>query len=261
MSIQTELIHYQIGKKTILSDINITIEPGEFHVLMGKNGAGKSTLFHLLSSDTRPSSGSIYFDGKPIQSLNAKSIAKQRAVLTQNPEINFPLTCLDIVQLGRFPHETSDTENLDIALQSLEIVDLLDKKNQNYNTLSGGEKQRAHFARVLSQIWEEPPRYLLLDEPISSLDLPNQIKVLELCRHLSQKGYGVFMILHDLNLASRYADKITFLSDGKVFASGPPNEVITEEGIQSVFNIEIDVIINDNVNMVLPKLNKIGVSV
>ncbi|MDF3821556.1 heme ABC transporter ATP-binding protein [Leptospira sp. 96542] len=261
MSIQIKSLTYQIGKKVILSDINLTIAPGEFHVLMGKNGAGKSTLFHLLCSDLKPNSGEIYFDEKPIQSIPNKALAKQRAVLTQNPEINFPLSCIDIVQLGRYPHETSDSENLEIAHASLKIVDLLDKKTQNYNTLSGGEKQRAHFARVLAQIWEAPPRYLLLDEPISSLDLPNQIKVLELCKHLTNKNYGVFMILHDLNLASRYSDKITFLSEGKIHASGSPNEVINEETIFEVFNIETDVITNNNVNMILPKLDKIGVSV
>lgn len=256
MSIIASNINYSIGKKQILSDVSIKIHPGELHVLLGRNGAGKSTLFHILCGDTIIQTGNVRLNQKDINSFSKMELAKTRAVLTQETMIQFPILSKDVVRLGRYPHGTNQSINNKIVETCIAITSSTNQKEQNFSTLSGGEKQKINFARILTQIWETPPRYIFLDEPVSALDIPNQYKTLNICRHMADKGYAVFLILHDLNLAFQYADQITLLEEGKILRSGKPNEVMTSQNLESAFGIKTKIVKAENTNFIIPE--KIG---
>ncbi|MCK6629244.1 MAG: heme ABC transporter ATP-binding protein [Anaerolineae bacterium] len=247
MTLETLEVSFKIGPKTLLQNISLTVEPGQVVAVVGPNGAGKSTLLKILSGDLRPGMGKVLLQGNPLAAWPLRERARMRAVLPQQSRLQFPFTTLEVALMGRMPH-TSGREgqrDYEIARAALAAADVLHLAGRLYPTLSGGEQQRAQLARVLAQIWEAPPqgrRYLLLDEPTTSLDLAHQHDTLHLARDFARQGVGVLTILHDLNLAAQYADRVLMLRSGRQIAWGPPPQVLTPPLIQAAFDIAVTVL-------------------
>ncbi|OED45022.1 heme ABC transporter ATP-binding protein [Endozoicomonas sp. (ex Bugula neritina AB1)] len=233
-------------EKTLLDNVSLTVEPGQVVTVLGPNGAGKSTLMKAVSGERALSEGQILLNGR--NNWNLREQALMLGVLPQSSSLNFPFTVEEVVLLGRTPCSSDRAENLSIVRDVLSYVDAAHLQNRSYTTLSGGERQRVHMARVLAQIWDECPigdRYLLLDEPTAALDPAHQQLTLKIARQQAdEKGVGVLVILHDLNLAARFSDQLVILQQGKVAAKGSPGNVLTPEVVYSVFNI--DVIVSDH---------------
>lgn len=255
MSIELNHVSFAINRKPILQDINFKVIPGELHILLGQNGAGKSSLFKLLCGDIKPNTGSILMDGNNLEKWTAKDLSMVRSVLTQDYELNFPFLVSEVVELGRIQYPLEKEKNAQAINESLQITEMNSFINRDYSTLSGGEKQRTQYSRALSQIWDDPFKYLLLDEPTSGMDLANQIKVLEVSRMMAKKGYGVLIILHDLNLAFQYADRITFIKDGSICASGSPRDLIDPNLLKNIYGVHLEMITTEHGMFFIP-INK-----
>ncbi|KEQ16439.1 heme ABC transporter ATP-binding protein [Endozoicomonas numazuensis] len=241
-SLKVQNATVQIGEKTLLDDVSITVTPGEVVTVLGPNGAGKSTLMKVISGERKPSSGSVILNDREDWRLEQQAL--MLGVLPQSSSLSFPFTVEEVVILGRIPCATDRTENLAIVEAALNEVDGLHLKDRQYTTLSGGERQRVHMARVLAQIWNEldfGKRYLLLDEPTSALDPAHQQLTLKMARKQAEKGVGVLVILHDLNLAARYSDRLVILKEGGIAAQGTPHEVLTVETVKAVFNVDVTI--------------------
>ncbi|WP_422136531.1 MULTISPECIES: heme ABC transporter ATP-binding protein [unclassified Endozoicomonas] len=232
----------QIAEKRLLDDVSLTVAPGEIVTVLGPNGAGKSTLMKVISGEQKPSSGKVLLNDRTDWGLQQQAL--MLGVLPQSSSLSFPFTVAEVVILGRIPCATDRTENLAIVEAALTEVDGLHLRDRRYTTLSGGERQRVHMARVLAQIWDEPDfgkRYLLLDEPTSALDPAHQQLTLKMARKQAEKGVGVMVILHDLNLAARYSDRLMILKEGAIAAQGTPHEVLTAETLQAVFDVDVTI--------------------
>ena len=241
-TLEVKNVSVQVSDKTLLSNINLNLKPGEVVSVLGPNGAGKSTLLKVISGERKPSTGEVVINDRNEWPLNQRAL--MLGVLPQSSSLNFPFTAEEVIALGRIPCATDHEENQKIVTKALEKVDGLHLKESHYTTLSGGERQRVHMARVLAQIWDQCPlgdRYLLLDEPTSALDPQHQQLTLKMARQEADNGMGVLIILHDLNLASRYSDRIIMLKKGCIAAEGSPEEVLQPATIQSIFNIDVSV--------------------
>ncbi|SFJ95302.1 iron complex transport system ATP-binding protein [Pseudovibrio ascidiaceicola] len=233
-----------VGTKKLLRDVYFRSCPGELTVIIGPNGAGKSTLLKCLTGDLSPSEGDVMLDGTSIWSVPAIELAGRRAVLPQSSQLSFPFSVEEVVMLGLVSgrHGLSAKQLRPRVLEALDRVGLMSYLNRYYQELSGGEKQRVHLARVLCQVWE--PRqngranYLFLDEPTASLDLKHQIDVLETGRKYANEGGGVIAVLHDIDLACVYADKIFVLNHGNLVAHGTPQDVVTTDLLRSVYHLD-----------------------
>ncbi|MFK7864595.1 MAG: heme ABC transporter ATP-binding protein [Pseudohongiellaceae bacterium] len=239
-------LNYSISNNTLLSDASLTIRPGELTVILGPNGAGKSTFMNLLCGDLHPSSGGITLDDIPINRIEQKQIAKRRAMMPQSSRVVFPFAALEIVMIGRSPHVagSESRQDLFIAQSAMACTGVSHLASRNYNTLSGGEQQRVQLARALAQIWDEESkpseaRYLLLDEPVASMDLSHQHETLRIAKMFAQRNVGVLVILHDINLASMYADRLAIFEGGKIRRQGTPRDVLNEELLTDVFDINV----------------------
>lgn len=231
-----------IGSKRLLHNINFTIAPGELVAICGPNGAGKSCLIRLISGELKPSLGEIHWAGKPLSAWNLLQLARQRALMQQHAEVGFAYTALEIILLGRHPHHqgASRAQDYQIALAAMQEVDAVHLANQIYTTLSGGEQARVQMARVLAQIWESTatPRLLLLDEPTAALDPLQQHRMLDIARKWADKGdIAVVAIVHDLNLAAQYADRIALLRDGKLQAIDTVETIMTPAMVEACFDL------------------------
>jgi len=234
---------YAVGDKWLVKDVNFCFQPGKCYMLCGPNGAGKSTLMKMLSLELQPKEGKVLYNNEQVNYKSKKAFAKYRAVLSQMVDISFPLSVEEVVMMGRYPHFDINPTKYDIAIcnEAFEMLGIEQFRKRNFLTLSGGEKQRVQFARVLTQIWEPPKsgcRILLLDEPISSLDLKYQFDFLHHVEKFMDERTIVIAILHDLNLALNYADELLLLSQGKLFASGTPAAVLSPENIEQVFHLQ-----------------------
>lgn len=231
-------ISFFIGSKVILDSASVAIEPGKVVAIVGPNGAGKSTLLKVLAGEQRVGfAGSVLLEGTDLQRWDAVSLARKRAVLPQSVVVAFPFLSREIVALG-LPQYFSRSEGSKLISRALKAVDLLHFSERVYETLSGGERQRVQLARVLVQLWANGGKgYLLLDEPTSALDLPHQLATLRIARQHADAGGGVLAILHDINLAAMAADEIVAMRDGRVIASGPPVEVVTDGLIQALYGV------------------------
>ena len=246
VSINNLSVH--IGKKPVLNDINLEIMPGQVTALLGPNGAGKSTLLKSLCQETELSAGSISMLGKPLHNWNRAELAKSLAVLPQHASLTFPFKVHEVVQMGLYPLSISQQQGLEIVDKQLQQVALSALKYRSYPTLSGGEKQRVQLARVLTQLAQaESTPILLLDEPTSALDLAQQHRVLELAHTLAHKhNYCVVVVLHDLNQACRYADRLVVLEQGEVVSDGKPAEALTADIIEKVWHYKPTFVIDPN---------------
>lgn len=245
MTLHVDQLSVSRSGKRLLTDISFSVTQGEVFAVLGQNGAGKSTLFKALSGEWKPSDGDVVFNGKPMSSWSRLHLAQQRAVLPQQSSLTFDFSVEEVVQLGRSPHATGVELDREIVEHVMELCDVTRFAGRNYTSLSGGEKQRVQLARVLAQIWQENPkedRLLLLDEPTSALDLAHQHALLTVARNLSRQRVAVLVVLHDLNLASAYADQLMMLHQGKCVAMGSAEEVIKPDLVECVFGIQVKVI-------------------
>ena len=237
---------YRVGSRPLVSEIDFALRSGEVVAMLGPNGAGKSTILKLLSGQLRPSSGTVIFGDKPLQQWPPRELARRRAVLPQHGMVPFEFSALEIVLLGRSPHGDGRS-CLAMALEAMEWTECRHLAEQSVKTLSGGELQRVHLARVLVQIGlraDRSVRCLMLDEPIANLDPAHQHDALRIAREIASQGAGVFVILHDLNLAAQYADRTILLKDGRIAAAGTPAEVISADRIREVFGVRARIIDN-----------------
>jgi iron complex transport system ATP-binding protein len=239
--IEVKELTYTIGGKQLVSQLNFEVKAGQLLAILGANGAGKSTLMKLLCKEIMPSSGEIIFRGKNLQYYKLPELAKVRAVLSQQNTISISFLVNELVMMGRYPHfdQHPKAEDIEIVRLVMEETGIMHLSGRDYNTLSGGEQQRVQLARVLAQIYDCPDACLLLDEPTNGLDLLYQQQIMELARRLADRGYGVICILHDINFASRFADQIMMLKNGRRVAIGTPLEVISCENIHETFSVNV----------------------
>ena len=247
--LRTTDISLRIGPKQILDTVSAEFHPGEFNMILGPNGSGKSSFLKIFAGEWTSYSGHVSYDDIDIHKLKKEELARQRAVMSQQPDLSFPLTVEEVVMMGRYPHFAFNPGKKDrqICEEVIQAMNLGNFRERNYLTLSGGEKQRVQYARVLAQIWDpqtEQPKYLILDEPLTSLDISYQHEFLEIAREFLKQNTVLIAIIHDLNLAIQYADKLFFLKNGKMVAQGPTLRVLNEELIRDVFGVETTIVKN-----------------
>ena len=237
------------GRAEVLRGVSLAVAPGEVVAVLGPNGAGKSTLLAVLAGTLRPHRGEAVLEGRALAGWTPRALALRRAVLPQHSELAFGFDVLEVVLLGRSPHAgtASRREDLAIAETCLAEAEVAQLAGRDYTTLSGGERQRVQLARVLAQVGflqaagPAAARYLLLDEPTASLDPAHQHATLRTARRAAASGVGVLAILHDLNLAAMYADRLVVLSRGEVAAAGAAEAVLTEDLVRDVFALPVHV--------------------
>ena len=246
--LKAEQLSVTLRGRPILRDVSVEVRPGSLVAAIGPNGAGKSTLLRALSGEIKPTRGEVFLAGRPLSQWTVRQRAQRRAVLPQQSALAFPFTALDVVLLGRTPHHAAEPTPFElltdkiIARAALDLVGLGARLRDSYDTLSGGQQQLVHLARVLAQIWEPPAdgvRCLLLDEPTASLDLRYQHLVLARARQLAREGVAVLAVLHDINLAAQYADQLVVLQDGAVVEQGLPSHVLRPALLAAVFGIPV----------------------
>lgn len=241
-ALRTEKLTLSYDETAVIDELDLTIRRGEITTLVGANGSGKSTLLRALSRLLAPAAGAVYLDGAEIATLPTKVVAKRMAVLPQTTTAPEGLRVLDLVKQGRYPHQrflqqwsTQDEERVWEALRMTGIEDLAERA---LDTLSGGQRQRAWIAMTLAQ---DTP-VLLLDEPITYLDMNHQVELLELLVKLNEEeGRTVVMVLHDVNLAARYTHNLVVVHNRSVYAQGAPEQIVTPDIIHKAFGIHANI--------------------
>ncbi|MCC7041558.1 MAG: heme ABC transporter ATP-binding protein [Burkholderiales bacterium] len=242
----------RIGTRKLLDRVSLSVHTGETAVIVGENGAGKSTLLKLFAGDRLPArartEGRVRVAGRELAAWPLAARARLRAVLPQRPELAFAFTAREVAAFGRYPvstgwHDRRDREIVDAALA---LADATHLAGREVTTLSGGEQARVHLAAAFAQLWEADfphPRFLLLDEPTAALDLAHQHALLVTARAFAaQRNVGIFAILHDLNLAATYADRVVVLHQGRVLAQGAPGAVLQPATIAAGFGVAAQVL-------------------
>lgn len=271
--LRIEHLSCSAGGRVVVRDVSADFEPGLLHVIVGPNGSGKSTFLKAFSGEWPIDAGVVYYDGVPVaggaegsgpmrvsgsmrgagptrvDGRNKGLLARRRAVMSQLPELHFPVRVDDIVMMGRYPHFNyrHGRHDEEVCRQAMERLSVLPLADRDYLSLSGGERQRVQFARALAQIWDAPvdgSRYLFLDEPVSSLDVHYQHEFLALARSLAGTGIVLIAVLHDLNLALEYADRVLFLKEGRLVAAGKTPDIVTPEIIHEVFGMRAHLLDN-----------------
>jgi len=271
-------VRVRAGDRALLDDLTLTFAPGELTAVVGPNGAGKTTLLRCLDGELAPSNGRVELAGRALGDWPRMELARARAVLPQQSTLDFPFSALDVALLGRIPHfgggggggGAGNAADRAIAMRALALCDCAGLEERAYPSLSGGEKQRVQTARALAQLFNAGDgggdvgggdgdgdddgdddgdgggdgknpgtRFLLLDEPVSALDLRHQYQLLGLLKSLSRDGLGVVCTLHNLNLVAQFADRAIIIDRGMLVADGAPLEVFTEETIGHVFDLEV----------------------
>jgi iron complex transport system ATP-binding protein len=232
--------------RMILDNITMELRPSEMLGIIGPNGSGKSTLIQCIDGLLKPKTGCILLDGTDIQDLSRREIAKKVGYVPQTTNRSFfPCTVLDTVLMGRRPHLGWRSSNKDVrkVIEVLRLIGIEDLAMSDINELSGGQQQKVLIARALAQ----DPAVLLLDEPTSNFDIKHQLEVIEIIREkVWERSISAIMAVHDLNLASKYTDRIIMLKDGRIFDTGTPESVLTPENIKSVYGVVAEVIDNNN---------------
>jgi iron complex transport system ATP-binding protein len=241
--IQATTISLGVRDKSILKNVSIDVKPGLFTAVVGPNGAGKSSLLKVLAHEHTQYTGSVTINGKKAGTYSPKELSLVRAVLSQSTVLQFAFTVEQIVMLGRHAHSSTSQVNQSIVKEIMALTGIEEFRSRNYMTLSGGEKQRVQLARVLTQVWEETvyPRYILLDEPTSSLDIAQQQHIFTLAKQVTERNIGVMAIVHDLNQAVQFADHLYFLKDGRIIADGEAQKVFTKSTIEETFCCPVNV--------------------
>ena len=280
MTLVAEELSVRVSGIELLHAVSLTVTCGEVLAVVGPNGAGKSTLLRSLAGDLGPSGGRVTMLGRPLKAWSLQERARCRAVLDHDTTLAFPYLVDEVVLMGRTPHHGGRESASDRAIVAavLATVGCGHLADRTYATLSGGERQRVQLARVLAQIWAPSsdgsgattaapaapaaPRFLLLDEPTSNLDLAYQHAALATVRAVSRLGVGVLVVLHDLNLAAEYADRIALLKEGRVVGLGVPDEVLRPELLEDVFDIPVLVLPHPSLPrpLVVPDPARMGLS-
>lgn len=237
----------QLGSRALLDDVSVELASGEALAVLGENGAGKSTLLRLMAGDGVPHAarltGDVWLNGRPMRQWSLAERAQMRAVLPQRPELAFSFSAREVAAFGRYPSSGGwlAVDDYSIADAALRLTDAAHLAHRDVTTLSGGEQARVHLAAVFAQLWEQSapwPRYLLLDEPTAALDLAHQHHLLATAREFAQqRGIGIVAILHDLNLAAMYADRVLILLHGAALVQGAPAEVLQPATITDGFGV------------------------
>ncbi|MFT5617698.1 MAG: iron complex transport system ATP-binding protein [Arenicella sp.] len=241
-----ENISYRIGKKEILHKVDFMAKAGEMIGVLGSNGAGKSSLLKLITKENTLSDGSIYWKNRKVEDYNVKEMALERAILTQQTHISNDFPVPEVVMMGRYVHFKSlpqlvDYNAVEQAMLQTKIAKFSDRQ---YQTLSGGEQQRVQLARTLAQIDEgnvQGSKLFLLDEPLNNLDIKHQHQCLQLARNFARMGNVVLIVMHDINLASFYTDKIVLLNNGEMQHFGSPAEVLTEQHLRQAYDFPVSI--------------------
>lgn len=241
--LRTEGVTLAYDQATVIQNLDVEVPEGRITSVVGPNGCGKSTLLRSLARLMKPRGGAIYLDGDAISNLPTREVARRLGILPQSPAAPEGLTVRELAAQGRYPHQgwlrqwsKEDERAVEKALETTGVVELADRP---LDTLSGGQRQRAWISMALAQETET----LLLDEPTTFLDMAHQLEVLQLLARLNKdEGRTILMVLHDLNNAARYSHQVIALSKGRVFAAGPPEEVVTPDLLREVFGVEANVV-------------------
>lgn len=239
------------GSKTILDDISFDVDTGEVLALLGPNGSGKSTLIKTICNIMEPRSGQILIDETPIEDIDITDLAKIVSYVRQSTAAATYTTVMDTVLLGRKPYVTWSyrQKDIDYALDAMKAMRIIGYSSRDVSDLSGGQRQRVFLARSLAQC----PSFFIFDEPTSALDLKHQMNTMIKMREVvHDKGAGMVIALHDINLAMNYSDKVLMLKNGKIFAYGTPDETITEENIRAVYGVESRIMEAEGRRFILP---------
>jgi iron complex transport system ATP-binding protein len=239
-------INFRISSSLALSGISFDVNVGEMVAILGANGAGKSTLLKIITGSVKMHSGNVLINKLPITYWTTKELSKFAAVMQQQNQLQLPFSVFEVVMMGRYPHfQRKETyEDIEIVNSVLVKTGIQKLKERNYLTLSGGEQQRVHLARVLAQISgvkKEEPRYLFMDEPSNNLDIRHQHSVLNIAKEFAREGNCVLTVLHDLNLALQYADKIVLLKNGAMRGFGTCADVMTDASISDVYDLPLSI--------------------
>lgn len=233
-------VGYRTDGRWLVRGVDLGLVAGRVLAVIGPNGAGKSTLLALLAGDLAPTEGTVGVGGLDALRARPVELARRRAVLPQRPALSFPFTVAEVVAMGRAPWAGTEREDDDEAAvtEAVTATDLLPLAERAYPSLSGGEQAAASFARVLAQ---RAP-VLLLDEPTAALDLRHQEQLMRLAEQCAAAGQAVLVVLHDIQLAAAYADEIAVLAGGRLVATGPPADILTESLLESVYGLPVDVV-------------------
>lgn len=241
--LNTEQLSIGYAEAMIVKGLNLSLPTGKITALVGANGSGKSTILKTMARIMKPKSGSVMLDGKSIHNLSTKEVARQLAILPQNPTAPDGLTVAELVGYGRYPHQkgfgTMTPEDRSIIANAIEVTGMSEFHDRPIDRLSGGQRQRAWIAMALAQQTD----ILFLDEPTTFLDMAHQLEVLQLLQKLNEEeGRTIIMVVHDLNHASRYAQHMVAIKSGNVISEGAPVEVMTPGVLREVFGIEADIV-------------------
>ena len=243
MSYRLKQVSFAIGSKYIVKDLEFSFKAGNLVSIIGPNGAGKTTLLKLMSGELRPSGGEIFLNDLAFSELSLKQRANKRAVMTQSSSVVFDFLVDEILEMGWVQGSSDDfVKACSDVVNSCGLDELMGRK---FNTLSGGEQQRVQFARAMLQVGglskTAEDRFLLLDEPTSSMDVAYELNLLNLAKEVRKTGVGVIVVLHDLNLAARFSDQIILMNSGLIVASGQPEEVLSDRILSDVYSTELRV--------------------
>ena len=243
MSYRLKQISFSIGSKYIVKDLEFSFKAGNLVSIIGPNGAGKTTLLKLMSGELRPSGGEIFLNDLAFSELSLKERANKRAVMTQSSSVVFDFLVEEILEMGWVQGSSDDfVKACSDVVNSCGLDELMGRK---FNTLSGGEQQRVQFARAMLQVGglskTAEDRFLLLDEPTSSMDVAYELNLLNFAKEVRKTGVGVIVVLHDLNLAARFSDQIILMNSGLIVASGQPEEVLSDRILSDVYSTELRV--------------------
>jgi iron complex transport system ATP-binding protein len=232
-------ISYSVQQTALLQDIDLELPHGGLVVIAGPNGAGKSTLLSLLSNELEAPEQPVFFKDRGYEAWDRRVLPLHKAKFSQHPQTDIPLTVEEVVLMGRYPYFEAAPQDTDLKAvqEAMALTEVKALAKRDYNTLSGGEKQRVHLARVLTQLDNAIDHKLLfLDEPLNNLDVLHQHTVLHTLKNFSERGHTVVVVLHDLNLAARFASHIILMKHGKIYQQGNPDEVFTSECISRVYD-------------------------
>lgn len=238
--LRADKLEVRRGARTVLAGIDLALQPGEVLGVLGPNGAGKSTLLGALCGELQAAAGQVLLGGRPLVDWSGPERAQRLAVLPQSSSLNFAFRVEEVVAMGRLPHGSGRERDRRIIGEALAAADAAHLAGRSYLALSGGERQRVHLARVLAQLWPgEQGQVLLLDEPTSMLDPLHQHTTLQAVRAFAERGVAVLVILHDLNLAARYCDRLLLLQDGRSHGLGSPDQVLNAVSLEAVFGLRV----------------------
>jgi iron complex transport system ATP-binding protein len=255
MTLRAHQVSLNRAGRRLLDRVDLSVAPGELVAVLGPNGAGKSTLLKVLAGDIEPESGVVALGEQPLARIALEDQARLRAVVGQAPVVAFDYSVRDIIEMGWLEHGAGEQHRNIVIREVMTALGIDGLTERTYSTLSGGEQQRAVYARALLQVWRRdpaaPPRWLLLDEPTANLDVAFALTLLRSMREQAQAGLGVLVVLHDLNLAARFADRLVLLENGRVAADGPPEEVLDAGLLSDIYQTPVHVEHNEALDRIV----------